>query len=860
MEPAALSVLLADYRSGWAGRAGEAAAGLEVVLADPSSFFSLLELAASSADPGLRHCCYVLMRISVRRHKLPDAARPHLLDLLVAEPDHQAKRSLSDVVCEAAQPLSSWPDLIALLSTLLDDDPMPVFGFALFQCLFVALPADLLDAAVAPLVRHFVQALSTGDGAALAFFRKFMWDVDDPLVLADPPVFGALAALFHTADPDLLNILCDFSNEHFTALGQHTARFVAAALEVVQDATADLETRIAMCQLLEAVDDEFRQDAVSGVLNLTVAAMQTNREWDRFSESVLCSISGGLWDIFADSATALLEQGLSTPALFAIGCAVGSNPRAALGSAEMLRSLLLESLVSDHPGVTAEAAELAGTVSVVQPLVVAPVVDELVAALLQHFPDFLSALEKVVIAGGRPPAAFEQLVANLWPLVHSRQHPDALSCLASLYSSSKTADESIARTVLDSGHLEDEDVRIEVLDLLRALFNIARRTIGAAITELLGGICEWAAPGQWRLDRAIVRFIRSALRHFYGSIRPAAQQFLPALLAMCRFPASLQVESDWEDEYEEFQNIALTALAWFAKLFDAGRAECIEFLVGIISDGEFVNAAGVVPELLPAELLYHNEAVGLDVLAVVIDSIGFGDNLEEICERVVAEMNGPSALQCLRALLRRASLPQFGDALLAIVADEQHLCRGLALECLALLGGDDVVQVVVDALGTDDPEFMGSALEAAATLLLAGRELPRSILEACGVLVGDEGFSVVFDEAVAMFLGMGPDVEQGFVEALLGRLRMRHVGGSFVLTVRAAVAWLAQAPELVEVVRPVAASAWVVGERLWEAMGEEVREAVKEVVAACDGEWISRCLGGHQGRIAVLAQRVARPE
>jgi hypothetical protein len=435
---------------------------------------------------------------------------------------------------------------------------------------------------------------------------------------------------------------------------------------------------------------------------------------------------------------------------------------------------LLESLVADDPAVTAEAAALAGTVSVVQPLVIVPVVDELVAALVQHFPNFLGSLEKVIIAGDRPPTAFEQFVANLWPLVDSRHRADALSCLAALYSLSRTPDESIARTVLDSGLLEDEDVRIEVLDLLRALFNIAPQTIGAAITELIGCICEWAVPGQWRLARAIMRFIQSALCHFCEAIRQVAHQLLQPLMAICQFPEGLQVESDWESEYKEFQDDALAALAWFAKLFETGRAECIELLVGIISDGEFVGAAGIVPELLPAKLLYHNEAVGLDVLAAVIDSVGFGDNLNDICERIVTELNDPSALQCLQALLRRVSLPQFGDPLGAIIADEQHLCRGLALECLALLGGDDVVQLVVEALGTDDLELTSSALKAAATLLLAGRELPAGVLEACGAIVGDKGFSVVFDEAAAVFLGMGPEVEQRVVEALLGRLRMRH--------------------------------------------------------------------------------------
>jgi hypothetical protein len=868
MDAAALSAVLADYRSSSPERAGEAAAQLEVVLDDPSSFFSFLQLAVSSTDPGLRCCCYVFMRLSVRRHKLPDDARPHLLDLLIAESDQQAKRILSDVICEAAQPLSSWPDLITLLWTLLGQDPMPIFGFSLFQYLFVALPAEMIDAAIAPLIHHFVQALSIDDRpvrfAALTFFSKFMGDVDDPLVLADPMVFAALAELFRAADRDLLplllNILRELSNDHFIALREHTSVSIAAALDVVQDASVDLETRIAICQLLEDVDDELREVAASAVLNLTVAAIQTDREWDRFSEPVLCSLSSGLWELFATFAVGLVDQGLCFAALFIIGCAIGSNPRAALGSADMLRSLLLESLASDDPGVVAEAAALAGDVSIFQPLVVVPVVNELVAALVQHFPDFLDSLEKVVIAGGRPPNAFEQLVANLWPLVDSGKRANALSCLASLYSFSKAADESIARTILDSGLLEDEDIRIELLDLLRALFKIAPQTIGAVITELLGGVCEWAAPGEWRLDRAIVKFVRAALCHFCDAIRPVAHQILPLLLAICQFPVGLQVESDWDDEYEKFEEDALTALAWFAKLFEAGRAECIELLVGMISDGDFVSAAGVVPELLPAGLLYHREAVGLDVLAVVIDSIGFGDNLADICRRVLAEMDSPSALRCLRALLRRVSLPQFRDALLAIVADEQHSCRGRALECLALLGSDDVVQLVVEALGTDDPELMSSALEAAATLLLAGRELPGRVLEVCEAIVRDEGFSVVFDEAAAVFLGMRPEVEQGVVGALLGRLRMRHVGEAFVLTVRAAVAWLAQAPELVEVVRPVAARACVVREKLWEAMGEEVREAVNEILAACDGEWISRYFRGHQRRMALLAQRVARPE
>jgi hypothetical protein len=88
---------------------------------------------------------------------------------------------------------------------------------------------------------------------------------------------------------------------------------------------------------------------VSAVLDVTVTAMQTDPEWDHFSELVLWPLIGGLWDPVAAFTAGLAGQGLGAAALFIIGCAVGSNPSAALSNTDILRSLLLESLVADDP-------------------------------------------------------------------------------------------------------------------------------------------------------------------------------------------------------------------------------------------------------------------------------------------------------------------------------------------------------------------------------------------------------------------------------------------------------------------------------------------------------------------------------
>lgn len=890
-----------------------AQAKLAELLFEAEMFPILLKIAAQSDRPIFQKYALVLLRRVILKNGLNgygsavETMKSVLCQMLGNEVAYDVKLKACDVIEAVAGcllPYGQWPQLCQMIPEIIGNQLD--IGFYLMERAFSSLPVEMQDSLAVPLVRAFVESVNTPDVDlrinAIHFFAAFAPNVDDPAILGEPTIVVALRTALINAisglnERDLaaiVSLVCDLCDPHYEFFMEHVAEFMNFALDVMSR-DLPLRIRILVHQIVECavkVYDNGHKEALDGTVQLALQVCADDRASNdyKFCWTFLEFMSLEMLQYIIGSAKQLLEMKDPVPAqvgLLLVSSVIDANGPLVMDFAPEFVEIIFSSVElrdeSIFEAVDEFLIELVGT----RPQSLSLALDDIVKIYLGKPPVFLKSLDWILQWADRPPSSAPEIITHMMKVIlEPSLHPfrgDAVSCISSVLSKQMAGNgkyDELACQLLGSDIAMDVELRPEILGLLSVLVRVAPKVLKSQLVTVLQLVDSSISPSDYRLTKEAVKCMTWIFRRLPETVKEQSEHVYQVLWSVYHLPFEQDVDGNEElfAEFLSLRNSSLLRLAWFVTVFQTHQDTIVPLIIDQVrEDQNACLAATICLDILPdPSLLLSLDEIPFSCLKTVIESFGFGENLDDILSRILSDLFATDALACLDAVILRAGREIIsrasvisGNLMKVVQVNESGELQGHALKCLASLAVacndgnaiQQVAEILLEKSKTANLSLTQSTLASFRRILSSHRSVIEQVIPMiveiasshvkCGIC------GPLFDEASIVLLLVSPEMELSSVKDIFSKLLLADVTDGFVVIAQRACEIFARSgAAFAEEISRIAVTALTSSKFIWTSLPGPIRDQLKAVIQEIGVESVMNLLDFDEYRFGLLRQRM----